>query len=163
MQFFKGSFPFPCSVITKYWLYSPCCTIHPWTHLTCNSLYFPLPPLGASLVAQMVKNPSAMWETWVRSLGWEDPLEECMATQSSILAWRVPMDRGVWHATTVHGVTKSQIWLSDYQSMMPFLTALICFIFSLKFSVSHLAFNLGLPLTFSFCWGWELKCLMSFL
>ena len=39
---------------------------------------------------QMVKNPSAMWETWVQSLGWEDPLEEGMATHSSILAWRIP-------------------------------------------------------------------------
>ena len=38
----------------------------------------------------MVKNPSAMQETWVRSLGWEDPLEEDMATNSSILAWRIP-------------------------------------------------------------------------
>ena len=45
------------------------------------------------LVAQMVKNPPAMWETWVQSLGWEDPLEEGMATHSSILAWRIPMDR----------------------------------------------------------------------
>ena len=49
-----------------------------------------------SLVAQTVKNPLAMWETWVRSLGWEDPLEEGMATYSSILAWRVLMDRGTW-------------------------------------------------------------------
>ena len=44
----------------------------------------------ASLVAQLVKNPPAMWETWVQSLGWEDPLEESMATHSSILAWRIP-------------------------------------------------------------------------
>ena len=44
----------------------------------------------ASLGAQLVKNPPAMWETWVRSLGREDPLEEGMATQSSILAWRIP-------------------------------------------------------------------------
>ena len=48
----------------------------------------------ASLVAQMVKNPPAMWETWVQFLGWEDPLEEGMATHSGILAWRIPMDRG---------------------------------------------------------------------
>ena len=41
-------------------------------------------------MAQMVKNPPAKWETWVRSLGWEDPLEEGMATQSSILAWKIP-------------------------------------------------------------------------
>ena len=44
----------------------------------------------ASLVAQTVKNPPAMQETWVQSLGWEDPLEEGMATHSSILAWRIP-------------------------------------------------------------------------
>ena len=44
----------------------------------------------ASLVAQTVKNPPAKWETWVQSLGWEDPLEECMTTHSSILAWRIP-------------------------------------------------------------------------
>ena len=55
----------------------------------------------------MVKNPPAMWETWVCSLGCEDPLEEGMATHSSILAWRILMDRGAWQAT-VHGVTKSQ-------------------------------------------------------
>ena len=44
----------------------------------------------ASLVAQPVKNLPAMWETWVRSLGWEDPLEKGKATHSSILAWRIP-------------------------------------------------------------------------
>ena len=41
-------------------------------------------------MAQLVKNPPAMWETWVRSLGWEDPLERAKATHSSILAWRIP-------------------------------------------------------------------------
>ena len=46
------------------------------------------------LVAQMVKNLPAMQETQVQSLGWEDPLEEGMATHSSTLAWRIPMDRG---------------------------------------------------------------------
>ena len=61
----------------------------------------------AILVTQTVKNPPAMRETWVRSLGWEDPLEEGMANHSSILAWRIPMDRGTWWAT-VHGVAKSQ-------------------------------------------------------
>ena len=44
-----------------------------------------------SLVAQLVKNPHAMWETWVQSLGWEDLLEKGKATHSSILAWRTPM------------------------------------------------------------------------
>ena len=52
--------------------------------------------LEASLVAQIVKNLPAMRETWVQSLGWEDPLEEGMAIPSNILAWRIPMDRGVW-------------------------------------------------------------------
>ena len=61
----------------------------------------------ASLMAQMVKNSPAMQETQVRSLAWEDPLEEGMATHSSILAWRIPMDRGVWRVA-VHGVAKSQ-------------------------------------------------------
>jgi len=44
----------------------------------------------AFLVAQLVKNPPAMWETWVQSLGWEDPLEKGKSTHSSILAWRIP-------------------------------------------------------------------------
>ena len=54
---------------------------------------------GLSLVAQMVKNMPAMWETWVQSLGWEDSLEEGMATHSTIFARRIPMDRGAWQAT----------------------------------------------------------------
>ena len=45
-------------------------------------------------MAQMVKNPPAMWETWFQSLDWEDPVEEGMAAHSSILAWRIPVDRG---------------------------------------------------------------------
>ena len=59
----------------------------------------------ASLVAQKVKNPPAMQETWVGSLGWEDPLEKGMAAHFSVLAWRIPMDRGAWQAT-VHGVAR---------------------------------------------------------
>ena len=61
---------------------------------------------GASLVVQLVKNLPAMQETRLKSLGWEDSLEEGMATHSSILAWRIPMDRGAWWAI-VHGVSKS--------------------------------------------------------
>ena len=57
----------------------------------------------ASLVAQMVKNPSAMQGTSIQSVGWEDPLEEGMETHSSILAWRIPMDRGAW-LDAVHGI-----------------------------------------------------------
>ena len=61
----------------------------------------------ASLMFQLVKNLPAMWATWVRCLGWEDPLEESMATHSSILAWRIPTDRVACWATA-QGVTKSQ-------------------------------------------------------
>ena len=57
------------------------------------------------MVAQTVKNPPTMQETWVLSLGWEDPLENEMATHSNILAWEIPMNRGAWRAT-VHGVEK---------------------------------------------------------
>ena len=60
----------------------------------------------------MIKNPPAVWETWVQSLGWEDPLEEDMTTHSSILSWRTPMDRGAWQAT-VHQVAESRTLLSD--------------------------------------------------
>ena len=52
----------------------------------------------ASQVAQMLKNLPTVLETWVQSLGWGDALEEGMATHSSILAWRIPMDRGAWWA-----------------------------------------------------------------
>ena len=55
-----------------------------------EGLGYPLQCSWASLVAQMVKNLPATWETWVRSLGWGDPLEEGMAIHSSILAWRNP-------------------------------------------------------------------------
>ena len=53
----------------------------------------------------VVKNVFAMQETWVQFLGWEDTLEEGMLTHSSILAWRIPMDRRDWWAT-VHGVAE---------------------------------------------------------
>ena len=68
---------------------------------------YPLQYSSASLVAQLVKNPPAVWETWVRSLVWEDPLEKGKATHSSILAWKIP-----W--ITVHGVTKTLTRLSDF-------------------------------------------------
>ena len=68
---------------------------------------YPLQYSWASFMAQLVKNPPAMGETWVHSQGWEDPLEKVKATHSSILAWRIP-----W--TTVHGVSKSWTRLSDF-------------------------------------------------
>ena len=68
---------------------------------------YPLQSLWASLVTQMVKNPPAVRETLVWSLGWEDLLEKGMATHSNILAWRIPMDKGAWWATG-HGLAKSR-------------------------------------------------------
>ena len=63
----------------------------------------------ASLVAQRVKNPPVMQETWVQSLSWEDPLEEGMASHSSIYSClENPMDREAWRAT-VHGVAESDM------------------------------------------------------
>ena len=67
---------------------------------TGEGIGYPLQYSWASLVAQLVKNLPAMRETWVRSLGWEDPLEKGKATHSSILAWRIP-----W---TVYEVEKSR-------------------------------------------------------
>ena len=53
----------------------------------------------------MVKNLPAVWKTWVRFLGWEDHLEECMAAHSSIIAWRIPMDCSP-PGSSVHGVAE---------------------------------------------------------
>ena len=58
-------------------------------------------------MSQLVKNLPAKWETWVQSLGWEDPIKKGKATHSSFLAWRVP-------GLLVHGVTKSWTQLSDF-------------------------------------------------
>ena len=87
----------------------------------------------------MVKNSPAVRETWVWSQGWEDTLEEGMATYPSILAWRIPMDREAWRVT-VCGVSKSQMWLSTAQThtytetdththtqQAPLWASLICF------------------------------------
>ena len=75
------------------------------------SLYF---ISGIRMVAQKVKNPPAMWDTWVWSLGWEDILEKGMATHSCFLCLENSMDRGASQAT-VHGVPKSHTWPSDFQ------------------------------------------------
>ena len=64
------------------------------------------------LVAQLVKNLPAMQKTPVQFLGWEDPLEASMTTHSSILAWKIPMDRGAWQAI-VHGAAKGQTQLTN--------------------------------------------------
>ena len=85
---------------------------------------------GASLVAQMVKNLPAMQETWVPSLGWEDPLEEGMATHSSILAWRIPMDRGAWWAT---GMRSQRVGPTERLSTTH---STVCF----KYNLTYVAF-----------------------
>ena len=80
---------------------------------------YPLQYSWASLAAQWVKNPPAIQETCVQSLGQEDPLEESMATHSSILAWRISMNREAWCAA-VHKVTKKSDtteWLSTMLSI----------------------------------------------
>ena len=66
----------------------------------------------ASLVAQMVKNPPTMGKIWVQFLSWEDPLEEDMATHSSILAWRICTDRGAWWVMVCE-IAKSRTRLSN--------------------------------------------------
>ena len=93
--------------------------------LHCKFLH--QPRMVKMVMAQMVKN----LETWVQSLGWEDPLEEGMATHSSILAWRVPVDRGAWRAT-VHGAAKSWTRLSQYcvNSYIQKLTLKKCIVFT---------------------------------
>ena len=72
-----------------------------------EGISYPLQFSWASLVAQFIKNLPAVWETWVQSLSWEDPLEKGMATSSNILAWKIPMDRGAWQAA-VYGVANSR-------------------------------------------------------
>ena len=78
--------------------------------ISCNLIFFPLPLY--SLVAQTVKRLPAMRETWVQSLGWEDLLEKEMATQSSILTWKIPWTEEPGQAI-VHGVAKSRTRLSS--------------------------------------------------
>ena len=62
----------------------------------------------------MVKNLSAMWETWVSIPGWEEPLKEGMASHSGILAWRIPKDRGTLGQAIIYGFAKSWTRLSNY-------------------------------------------------
>ena len=79
----------------------------------------PLQYSWASLVAQLVKNPPEMWETWVRSLGWEDALEKQKATHSSIRAWRIPWIQSMgsqsvghnWVTFTFHFHSQHLLWL----------------------------------------------------
>ena len=86
----------------------------------------------------MVKNLPVMQETWVWSLGWEDPLEKGMGTHSSILTWRIPIDRGAWQAT-VHGVAKSWTWLKwlstvQHSENLQSVLSLVLGLLNLKYS-----------------------------
>ena len=74
-----------------------------------GGLDYPLQYSWVPLVAQMLKNLPEMRKSWVQSLGWEDPLREGMAAHSSILAWRIPMDRGAWRATVPRGHKESDM------------------------------------------------------
>ena len=68
----------------------------------------------ASLVAQMVGNPPVMRETWIQLLGWEDPLEEGIATPSSTLAWRIPIDRGAWWLQSLRFQRAGHDWVTKH-------------------------------------------------
>ena len=63
----------------------------------------------ASLVAQMVKNLPAVWETWVQSLGWEDPVEDGMVTHSGILSWRIATVSGVVELYTAERLSTARL------------------------------------------------------
>ena len=73
--------------------------------------------LWASLVAQLVKNPPTMWETWFRSLGWEDALKKGKAAHSSILAWRIPL--------TVQSMGSQRVRLSGFHFFTVYNTILV--------------------------------------
>jgi len=70
------------------------CSIPSLRRSTGKAIGYPLQYSLSSLVAEMVKNLPPMWETWVRFLGWEDPLEKGKAIHSGILAWRIPQSIG---------------------------------------------------------------------
>ena len=75
-------------------------------------------------MAQLVKNPPAIWETWVLSLGWEDPLEEGMATHSSIPAWRIPRteESGGPQSSESHDVDMTEVTSHAYTEKLEYFT-----------------------------------------
>ena len=85
-----------------------------WKWILCVPLTF----VWASLVAQVVKNLHAVWETWFRSLDWEDPLEEGMTAHSSIHAWRIPWQRSLaGYSPWGHKKSDTTEWLSTTQHL----------------------------------------------
>ena len=104
------------------------------------------------LVPQTIKNLPAMWETWVQSLGWEDPLEKGMATHNSRIPWR-----GAWRAT-VHGVAKSWTRLNDQDTIHTVQWSLhtcsyLCVPVIMSFSAELLTFSWPLTSCSSKCYG----------
>ena len=99
-----------CHVPLPFWMGFPDSLgwIPGW-EISADEIGYPLQHSWASLVAQLVKNLPAMFETWVWSLGWGNSLEKGKATHSSILSWRIPITIYI-----VHGVTKSWTGLSDF-------------------------------------------------
>ena len=106
-----------------------------YSHITSCILYFGsfFSFKGTSLVAQMVKNLPAMWETWVQSLSQEDPQEEGMATHSSILAWRIPWreESGRIQSTGMQRITRdwsdwAQAWALELRLSSCHLRGLSC-------------------------------------
>ena len=81
---------------------------------TGEGIGYPLQYSWVFLVAQLGKNPPAMWETWIRSLGWADPLEKGKATQSSILAWRIHSPRGCKESNTTEQLLLSLFSFPDF-------------------------------------------------
>ena len=70
-----------------------------------------------------------MWETWILSLGWEDHLEEGIDTHSSILAWRIPIDRGAWQVPWGHKESEMTVRLRTAQNILPLICIFILLIF----------------------------------
>ena len=125
-----------------------------------EGLGYPLQYSWASLVVPSVKNLPAMRETWVWSLGWEDPLEKGMATHSSILAWRIPMDRGAWRAAVMGSQRVGHSWATFtffhfvYIQVQLYLFKffIVCFFFSMMSSKITTRVRLFISF-FLLCWN----------
>ena len=96
---------------------------------------YPLQYSWASLVAQLVKNPPAMQETWVQSLGWELPLEKGKATHSSILAWRIPWTVRSWGRKELDTTEQLSLHFCSWQVILAFH-----FMIVMKISLSKLMY-----------------------
>ena len=102
-----------------------------WGRYPGEGIDYPLQYSWASLVAQLVKNPPALRETWVRFLDWEDPLEKAMATHSDILAQRIP-----WTVKSV-GAAKSRTQLSNFHFTYTVYLYLDHMIYTLKITIIY--------------------------